>query len=399
MIGSGRSYHRVFSGPVVEHGRISHIIGLHGINPEGQCDVDVIAADAQSPLVTLTATPTADSRSIQISPAAPEAILYLDHLNPDNGLGALQYADLSVASPKAMPVPLGAKVLEEGIHFGATGRQMLFLAQYKQEQLGGQLYWWDGVQPPKLLGAKAPFRALLFSEDRHWALAGINLDKSTSMGDLVLIETATGAVRPVAQGVALLPAAHKAEQAILEFSTELAFSFTANGQHAAFTTKDGTVFQCVAEELKAEVGEKGMFPSVSEDGHSIAYYSGGQLVVRSHGKTTTLPAKGAFCPRWSPDGRFVAFLTQFKMEGMHPVFGSVVGADSVLPVGKLQAIAWPDGAAWRSAHFWPSHGATKQFSLLAHLHDLTKVATLDGAVGGVFVGDPVHILPPSRSRN
>jgi hypothetical protein len=386
LIGTGRAYRRVYPGAAGADGKVAVVVAGRDMTADGYGQLDALPTAGDGVAVSLTTAPTVDFASITLSSTAPPAVAFLSDVDPRTGLGTLKYADLQVASPSAKAVPGGGKAISDALTFGPDSRQLLFLSEYNNDLGSGKLNWWGGGESSQLIAERVGFRSIVVNRAHTLAIVATNLSKGA--GDLVQVDLATGKTTPIGTNVTVLATADVTKDKDLNGSTELAFSVSPDGSAVAYSTREEKVFLWSNGKTQP-VAPKGRFPAVSDDGKTVAFHSDHNLVVWSGGRTlTTQPSAGLILPKWSPDGRYVAFLTSFRPRGFHPLFGTSLGDVAVWKVGGAKSIPWGTDAAWQTVHFGPDKGATTQLSLVAQLKDISEVATLDRGFGTVLAGSP-----------
>ena len=452
--GPTASYQTIFSGMDYgpANGGVQHVIAgknvvwVDGTIPLGQ--LDVVSLQSTDAPRTLNATPTAYVNQVAVSQAAPEALLFLEEVNSSDATGNLMLFKLGVSnSPGASAVPAGGaaagKVPSDGYYFGANGNELLFIANYDHIAGTGQLYWSDGTQAISI-GAGASPTAIVLSQDRKVAVAGISIDHSADsgfgLGQLVAIDMATGATtvlgQPIvfatetvvdgsmtktitttvpAQGVTILVDryAQLDPGAKIGGAPDIAFSVSADGSAIAFE-QNGIVQVARTSGGNANVTVlgTGRYPGLSPSGQRLGYFANAasQFVVYDTANTAaplvSLAATVTLAPQFSPDDAYVAYLEDFQAEGTP--FGGDLGSVWIMrvpsgPSTSPVTFKYATDAAWHSFAFWPlgtatSFPVTTQMSVLADEASESGAPSTNGT-GNLYVDDPTIVLSVQSSSS
>jgi len=293
--------------------------------------------------------------SVQVAGAEPGGVLFVKNPDP-NGVGTLMVAGLDGTDTKT--VPSGSGVPSGGAFFGATGRQILFVAAFSAESGRGQLTWSDGATA-KMIGASAPATTFAFNTTRSRAVAATAVDADGS-GKLFSVNMETGDTLELASGKVLA-------------SYGPAFAFSADGSTVVYTDASGALKKvAITGGAPATVANAGTLPGVSEDGTAIAFYDAGKAMLLADAQTKELgavtgpPGVGAVIAKG-----YVAYATSLQRKG-----GGVIATVFVAPVaGTGTPIKVGDNVAWDSVQFSATSG---KLSAVASLRDLGGTGTYDG---------------------
>lgn len=267
----------------------------------------------------------AEPLSVRVSHAVPARATFID--NPgESGVGQLILVDgLTEAEPEKKDVPEGVQVPTDGVWWGQTGDQLLFLSNFSDETHRGNLFWSDTTTSTLIGESVAPYGVVLLA-DRSAAVAGLDVDPVTGIGRLARIDLATGEA--------------------VEFATHVQviedrpwrrpnFSLSADGSTVVFIGADGTVRVSPVSEPEATlIAEAGNVPAISTDGSVVAYFD--NEVAYAAGPSGVVELGSAASNVYAPpviseDGQWVFWCESVKL--------------SPGPLGAVAYLAPADGSA------------------------------------------------------
>jgi hypothetical protein len=431
---AGTDYVHLFFGPPLAtesdaESKVRHFVAVRGLSSDRSAGMlDVLAAESAEEPVRLVQASTAFWQTLQISPAGPEYVLFVDSVNQD-GVGKIKFVDLGAAEISVADIPdkLGEKALPYGIFFGATGNQMLFVSGVSGKTgVTGTLYYWTGSGAPTKLAEKANPAVMLFSTDRKKALTTVNYSRDTLRGDLVLIDMESGSLTPIGSKVVIDAKVFGVEgfvgQSITLDRLNLAFSAAPDLSSIVYTTLeagagkrpqvyrwpaagggDGRLFENAEHSVPAD----GIFPAISPSGKVITYFEflpssngiPGNIYLHVWSLSTggdvykvKVPAGTAMCPKISADDRFILVLTDVSIAGANgssTALGTLNIVPTSLPAGtdpKDILVRLQRFVDWGSVRFAPNfvNQPTTSLSFIANMKDMARAPALSMAQGDIF---------------
>lgn len=263
----------------------------------GNAVVDLLREEGE----VLTVARQGMIESVKPAPKEPARAVILDNVSGDS-LGTLLVVDDLTESPTVRNVPEGSKVPAEGVWWGNNGNELLFVAQFSEQQgIGvGSLYWSD-TSSSKVLGSKVSPGAVLVLHDANKVVFGHDLG-ANEVGKLSVADLDTGNVSELASSAKLVFG-----QGAIVFRH---FSVSKNGNVLVYSDAEGKVH-------KKEIGSSGDFtyeqeggslPALSAGGEVVAFYADEQIFV-ARGSDAPLalgPARNDRAhPTLSDDGQWV----------------------------------------------------------------------------------------------
>jgi hypothetical protein len=394
-------YGFAYSGTLQADGSIRHVIAARSVSADyAVTALDALLADGTD-IQVIAPNSTAALATVQVAPAPPETVMYLDNLSFDVGTGTLMLADLTQDSARAQPVPGGQNVVAGGTYFGPNGASILFFGDFNPNTRAARVFWSRGTGEPLGIGQDGDSGTVVLSRDRNTAILGVNATYSTGVGDLLSVDMRTGETEVIGRNVVLRALAYRQQDPRLSSALELAFSVTPDGNAVAFAGSDNAVHLWRRGRGLTTVSSGGRFPALTTDGETVIFFEGANLAVWNRGSVIRrLPAAGGqLAPLISPDNHYVAYLTDFRQRGQNAIYGRTLGTVAVISLKTPDAPeTWARSVAWHSVDFGLSGETTKQISMLANCRDLTGFSTLDSAIADLVVGHPALAPTPPVAK-